>query len=130
MGSLIFDTTFLIDYQKERKRGEGPAHRLLNSNHGTTMFMPVTVAGEFGEGFSTLLDPFYLLTIRSYQILPIVPATASIYAKISRQLRMDGRSIGMNDTWIAAIAIEHGFPLVTKNLNHFARIPNLQVVGY
>ena len=56
MESLIFDTTFLIDFQRERKRS--------------------------------------------------------------------------NDLWIAASALDCGFPLVTANAVHFVRVPELRLLGY
>lgn len=32
--------------------------------------------------------------------------------------------------WIAATALAHGVPLVTRNERHFSRVPELEVIGY
>ncbi len=32
--------------------------------------------------------------------------------------------------WIAATALAHGVPLVTRNERHFRRVPELEVIGY
>lgn len=45
-------------------------------------------------------------------------------------IRQAGLLIGANDLWIAAVALEHSLPLVTDNVSHFGRIPDLQVLGY
>ena len=55
---------------------------------------------------------------------------ASIRYHIVRHLRQAGLLIGANDLWIAAVALEHSLPLVTDNISHFGRIPDLQVLGY
>jgi tRNA(fMet)-specific endonuclease VapC len=50
--------------------------------------------------------------------------TARIYAKISAQLRAKGRPIPQNDLWIAALAMQHGFMLVTRD-KHFDEVDGI-----
>ena len=38
--------------------------------------------------------------------------------------------IGGNDLWIAATAVAHGVPVVTRNTRHYRRVPGLDVRGY
>ena len=63
---LCFDTTFLIDLQKER--GAGRAHTFLGAHREANFFWSAIVAGEFaqacgaiedlpGLGFRTIVDP-------------------------------------------------------------------------
>ena len=35
----------------------------------------------------------------------------------------------VQDLWLASQAIQHGFPLLTRNIQDFADIPGLQVLG-
>lgn len=131
MDSLIFDTTFLIDFQRERAgKGQGPAHEFLRENRECLALLPVTAYGEFCEGFDDPSDPAFLSLVDSFEILPIVPRVAELYAKETRRLRRLGKLIGTNDLWIAAIALERKLPLVTRNLDHFARIRGLELRGY
>ena len=41
MDSLIFDTTFLIDFQRERAVGKGPAHAFLERHTEDIAYLPV-----------------------------------------------------------------------------------------
>lgn len=130
MDALIFDTTFLIDFQRERKSGTGKAHTFLRVCAESLAFLPVTAYGEFAEGFESLGDPNFLHVVDSFEILPVTESVAGIYAELARKLRGNGNLIGSNDLWIAAIAVEKRLPLVTRNLEHFSRIPGLEVRSY
>lgn len=131
MEALIFDTTFLIDFQRERNAGpEGPAHAFLRENAGAYAFLPAVAYGEFAEGFEDLARSEFLSLVESFEFLPVTREIASIYAGITRTLRRSGRIIGSNDLWIAATAIHEDQPLVTRNLDDFARVPGIQLRSY
>ncbi len=51
--------------------------------------------------------------------------TARWYGNIKDQLRRKGRPIPDNDIWIAAIAMQHGLTLVTRDA-HFDEVESLQ----
>jgi tRNA(fMet)-specific endonuclease VapC len=131
MESLIFDTSFLIDFQRERKtKDEGRAHQFLRSHPEKGAFLSVTAYGEYAEGFSDLYDPAFLSVVESFEVLGLTRKTAEIYGLITRQLRQSGQLIGANDLWIAASALEHDLPLVTSNSHHFGRVPSLRLMSY
>lgn len=131
MDSLIFDTTFLIDFQRERNAGgAGPAHDFLKANESKFALLPLVVYGEFCEGFESGSDPVFLSVVESFELLPITRKAAERYGAEARRLRRTGKLIGTNDLWIAATALERGAPLVTRNLEHFARIEGLELKGY
>jgi tRNA(fMet)-specific endonuclease VapC len=50
--------------------------------------------------------------------------TAEHYARIFVQLKRAGTPVPDNDLWIAALALEHDFTLITRD-RHFGRIPQL-----
>lgn len=131
MERLVFETSFLIDFQKERKKNEpGPAHRFLERNRETIAYLPLTVYGEFAEGFDNLTDPRFLSVVGAFELCPPTREVAETYSRIARQLRAEGNLIGANDLWIAACALHLNSTLVTGNLDHFARVPNLPILGY
>ncbi|MGF1657542.1 MAG: type II toxin-antitoxin system VapC family toxin [Verrucomicrobiales bacterium] len=131
MESLSFDTTFLIDFQRERKAGkEGRAHQFLVNHAEKGAYLSVIAYGEYAEGFEDPYDPSFISVVESFEIIDITRKTAEHYARITRKLRNDGHLIGSNDLWIAAVALENSLPLVTDNSSHFARVPDLRVFGY
>jgi tRNA(fMet)-specific endonuclease VapC len=47
-----------------------------------------------------------------------------VYAEVYRQLRAAGTPVPTNDLWIAALVLQHGLVLCTRD-THFARIAQL-----
>jgi tRNA(fMet)-specific endonuclease VapC len=131
-GRVAIDTTFLIDFQRERTRGEthGPAHAFLASDPDVELLLPAIALGEFAEGFGDVEDPV-LRTVRELHVLlPIDEETALVYGRITRALRGAGKLIGANDLWIAAASIQHEVPLVTANVAEFRRVEGIQILPY
>lgn len=62
-------------------------------------------------------------------IVPCDPQTARQYARLSQQLRKKGRPIPQNDLWIAALAMQHGLTLVTRDA-HFSQIDGLLIQSW
>ena len=129
--SLILETTFLVDFERESLRREpGPAHRFLEDHPHQELCITLTAAGELASGprlderesWDSLVSPFRILA-------PDLD-TAWAYGQRYRYLRDNGLLIGANDLWIASVAIVHGLPLVTRNTSHFRRVPGLSVMGY
>jgi len=130
MSDLLFDTCFLIDLEREMRRGKGKAHHFLEQNAAERPWLTWTVAGEFAEGFGDIRHPACAAMLARYDILPMDESTAHQYSVITRLLRGQNQLIGVNDLWIAAAALAHAMPLVTNNSAHFSRIPGLSVIGY
>jgi tRNA(fMet)-specific endonuclease VapC len=57
-------------------------------------------------------------------VLPIDLDTAHFYGAIKQKSETSGRRIPDNDTWIAAIALQHGLVLISND-RHFDSIDNL-----
>ncbi|MBC6417699.1 MAG: hypothetical protein GDA44_02355 [Prochloron sp. SP5CPC1] len=60
-------------------------------------------------------------------MLPYSGGTARLYGYIYAELEGQGKPLAHADLQIAATAIEHGLELVTGNLRHFERVPNLPI---
>lgn len=50
--------------------------------------------------------------------------TTHHYARLWRQLRLQGTPIPTNDLWIAALCLQHNIPLYSRDA-HFDRLPQL-----
>jgi tRNA(fMet)-specific endonuclease VapC len=102
------------------------AVRFLNGDAAITsrvlavleIVLPIVVVGEllFGAENSTrpLQNlPRYLEFISVCVVTPLGRETATTYAQTRLALKRKGRPIPMNDVWIAAQCLEHGWVLVT-----------------
>ena len=135
---LSFDTTFLIDLQRERtlsRRGteeqpDGPAHSFLRLLGDAELFLSIVALGEFAEGFGSFDHPTVAIVRDRHTLLPADEKTASIYAGAARELRSRGELIGTNDLWIGCSSLRYRLPVVTANVQHFQRIARLDVISY
>jgi predicted nucleic acid-binding protein len=128
---LILETTFLIDLERELGQGiEGPTHDFLSAHHASQLHITFTVAGELAAGVSLDRRVMWEQFIAPLRLLPYTPDVCWEYGQAFKFLQANGLLIGTNDLWIAATAIVHGIPLVTRNKRHFQRVPRLEVLGY
>jgi len=65
----------------------------------------------------------------TFETLPVTALTSRIYARIRGELHAKGKPIPSNDLWIAAQAIEHDLPLVSRDA-HFLHVKGLTLVGW
>jgi tRNA(fMet)-specific endonuclease VapC len=128
---VILDTTFLVDLQREIRRDKpGEASALLERFADEDVGIAFVTWMEFAEGFDDdrredcdgFLNPFPVLW-------PDVEVSWEA-SRIARRLDAEGRAIGDHDAWIAALAIRHRRPIVTRNVRHFSRVSGLEVESY
>lgn len=129
--ALILETTFLIDLERELARGgSGPAQRFLASHAAHRLFITPTIAGELAAGTSLADRAHWEGFLSPFRVLPITRDVSWEYGRASRYLQQNGAMIGGNDLWIAAVAVAHGVPVVTRNTKHYRRVPGLDVRDY
>jgi tRNA(fMet)-specific endonuclease VapC len=95
------------------------------------VWIPLIVFAEIKAGFyGGSQQHRNELLLRSFLAKPtvgiLVPArgTAEHYARLFVQLKRAGTPIPDNDLWIAALALEHDLPLITRD-RHFEYVPQL-----
>jgi tRNA(fMet)-specific endonuclease VapC len=126
--TLLLDSDWLIDYLRQDAR----ALELVGTLLPQRLNISVITYGEvyegiyFGrhpraseEGLRRFLDVV--------DVLPITTLVVQHYARIRGELRRVGRRLEDTDLLIAATALEHDLTLVTRNVNHFARVPGLRL---
>ena len=98
------------------------------------VFVPSIAIGElcFGARKSkrvrenpALIDEFAANSV----VLGCDIATARRYGEVKNGLRLKGRPIPENDIWIAAMALQHGLALATRDA-HFSEVEGLEVVAW
>jgi predicted nucleic acid-binding protein len=62
-------------------------------------------------------------------VLHVDRSTASQYAAIRGALKQRGRPIPSNDAWIAALALQHRMPVVSRDA-HFDEVSGLERVAW
>jgi len=130
MGLIAVDTTFLIDWSSAQGRSLPEIQEFLSVHRQDQFVLSLTVLGEFAAGFANPKDPALLKVRNLFQLLPSDEAVAMAYREIFRHLKAKGKLIGANDLWIAAHALRHGVPCVTRNRVDFQRVPGLTVLNY
>jgi predicted nucleic acid-binding protein len=129
--ALILETSFLIDLERETTRGaEGEAHDLLARHPRHRLFITPTVAGELASGTSMSDRARWESFVAPFHVLAIDRDVCWHYGDVFRYLQANGLLIGTNDLWIAAAGIAYGVPVVTRNTQHFERVPGLRVLSY
>ena len=128
---MILDTTVLVDLQKElRRERPGPASRLLEASGEALVFITFVTWMEFAEGFGDDDRPACERFLAGFQVLWPDVETAWGAARVSRSLRASGEPIGDHDVWIAALALQHGRTVVSRNEQHFRGVPGLSFRAY
>lgn len=134
----IFDTTFLIDLVK----GDEGAIRKAREVDAESTFKAISVVTvhEYLRGIYYLFShkknllKFKLERAEAelirFEILPYTYEIAKTAAEIDAALALSGRSISFSDTIIAATALHYKLKLVTRNIEHFSRIPKLTTETY
>jgi tRNA(fMet)-specific endonuclease VapC len=124
---LIADTTFLVGLWRKQPW----AVDFARSNRQRILGIPWVVLGEFWNGAKRAghdderVRKFLSTGLPIGDAAPVVP----FYAAVCFQAQEDGfySAIGQNDLWIAATALSHALPLVTRNPRHFDKVNGLRV---
>ena len=113
-------------------RGDERVRSVLET--ASRILVPFVVLAELRAGFALggrgrenerFLQRF--LAKPGVEILYATDGTTRAYAALFRQLRAQGTPIPSNDLWIAALVVQHGLCLYTRDA-HFERLPQLDLV--
>ena len=129
---MILDSTFLVDFERERKRRKpGVASEFLRIHADERFCITFTIAGELAAGKSLGRErTSWYHFIQPFRILESSADIAWEFGVAYRHLQLQGTMIGANDLWIGATGLAHALPVVTRNARDFERIPGLEVLGY
>lgn len=129
--ALILETTFLIDLEREAARQQpGGAHAFLAGHSGHRLYLTPTIAGELAAGASMADRERWEGFVAPFHVLALSREVCWQYGSAFRYLQTNGLLIGANDLWIAAAGLAYRMPVVSRNAQHFQRVPGLEVLGY
>jgi len=91
--------------------------------------IPVIVLGEFRYGIAqskrrSSYEAWLASSLIHFDILSVTDETAIAYAALRLTLKQAGRPIPANDAWIAALALQHRLPVLSRDA-HFDAVPGL-----
>ncbi len=126
-GSLLLDTNCAIDVIAE--------HPLARSFiEMPQVYFPITAVGELLFGaYNSGRQKENLLRAHEFvhrvTVLYCDDDTADWYARVRLQLKRSGRPIPTNDMWIAAVALQYGLKIASKD-GHFDYVEGLERVEW
>ena len=96
--------------------------------------IPVIVLGEFRYGISgsrhrDKYERWLADHLSDFEILSVTESTTLTYARVRAALKRLGRPIPANDAWIAALALQHRLPVMSRD-EHFDAVPGLRRVAW
>ncbi len=100
-------------------------------NRQGDFYLPSIVLGELYTGVNRVSNKAKHLKkltdfLKLCTVVNIDGLTAKYYGETIAGLYKKGKPIPTNDVWIAALALQHGFLLITTD-GHFKEIPGLSV---
>lgn len=92
--------------------------------------IPVIVLGEFRYGIAqsrhrSAYEAWLESQLSHFDVLAVTEDTAATYAALRVALKRSGRPIPANDAWIAALALQHRLPVLSRD-QHFDVVPGLK----
>jgi tRNA(fMet)-specific endonuclease VapC len=123
-----------MDTNRYRDLFDGLDEALEIVETADVVFIPLFVLGELRAGFAggkhavaneEILQRF--LGRSGIEVLLPTADTSKHYASLFAHLRSIGKPIPTNDIWIAALCVQHGVSLYTRD-RHFDHLPTLSRV--
>lgn len=125
---VIFDTDVIIDIMHNDAAAVGIVQDLLDAN--VPMSISVITRMQLFHGVARSRLPDWerrkiSQALRGFVEHPVLPDLAEAAGTLDGELVLAGARLDPFDTIIAATALVHREPLVTRNRDDFARIPGL-----
>lgn len=126
--TFLVDTDVVVNWL----RGRQSAVTLLSVLEPDGIAVSLITYGEIYEGLYFGHDPRrttqgFQRFLRSVDVLPLNRLIMRRFALLRGTLRQQGMLLNDPDLLIAATAMYHDLTLVTGNVRHFQRVPDLQL---
>ena len=96
--------------------------------------IPVIVLGEFRYGIAqsrhrATYEQWLQSELDHFEVLAVTAQTTITYATLRVALKEQVTPIPANDAWIAALALQHKLPVLTRD-RHFDTVPGVKRQGW
>lgn len=124
--TVLADTSMFIAREAGRPLlGEPPSDLSVSAITIGELRLGVLMAGDL-ETRKTRLATLEIAML--FDALDVDNRVTEAWARLIADLKLDGRRMEINDSWIAATAIAHDMPVVTQD-GDFSDIPGLEVIA-
>ncbi len=133
---MVLDTCFVIDLMRETARGiNGPAVQKISDLQNAEIYISMFTICELRAGAAMSKNPKAELkkieNMAEYMgILYPDSSFPVLYGEVEALLRSKGQPIPVMDLLIGISAKTAGQSVLTLDVEHFGRIPGLNVVSY
>ncbi len=130
------DTSFCIDLLREQAQGtKGPAVAKLESLAGRSLLLSLFVLCELRAGAEMSHNPRRELSrvvrlVDGFDVISPTPPFAVLYGEILAAVLKNGTPIPRMDLLLGVMAKSFGMPVLTRDVNHFGKIPGLVIEEY
>lgn len=130
---MILDTSFVIDLMDNEENAAKKYHELLR--RGEPQKLTVVTLFEIYSGIIQCTMPEeeknkVQKIVAGQILLHLDPNAAKMAGKIDGESSIKGQKIEPTDSMIAGIALIKKDTLLTRNVKHFSRIPELEIETY
>jgi tRNA(fMet)-specific endonuclease VapC len=124
-GRVLLDTDVVIDFFTGREPMASEVARLLADRRACLSAVSgfELRAGVVGAKRLAAIATF----LAAVEIIPVGAPEAERASSLYTASKIQGRTIGNADLLIAGTALEHGWPLLTRNVEHFGRVEGLRL---
>jgi predicted nucleic acid-binding protein len=128
--SLLLDTSVISELVK--KAPHPPVLKWVGDQNEDSLYLSVVTIGELEKGIARLPVSPRRSRLQTWvrrdladrfgdRVLPIDIRIAARWGVLTGEAEKRGRPLPVIDSLIAATALEHGFSIVTRNVNDFER---------
>jgi predicted nucleic acid-binding protein len=133
---MFVDTNFIVELLREQNANrQGPARNTLESFKNAKLQMPLFVLCELRAGAMNSRDPHVEITrlerlIEYFELVYPGEGFAATYGELESLLRNQGTPIPLMDLLTATLVKCHGAPILTRDSEHFGRVPRIVVESF
>lgn len=124
---MIADSDVLIDFLRDRDPWAGRIELEIKTGHLATTAIN---SFELLSGAKSAADQETVSRLLAVlTVLGVTPEASERAAEVRRVLESQEQGIGMADYLIAGVCLANGGVLLTRNMDHFGRVPELKLSG-
>jgi len=135
---VVADTSVFTVCERQRWTAEQVGHYLVALLPTEQIVIPSVVAAELVHGIYRAKtqeqfakrDAYIRILLASYAIAPFTESAAWVAGRIRGEQAQIGNALPLADSFIASIALDLSYSILTHNVKDFTRIPGIRVIPF